>query len=84
MGLLIKEERLELGLQASQVREAWYGLLKGTLAKYTKKIYFEKGVLTVYTTSPICKHELLMTKNAVMEQMNTILASNLIKQIHIK
>jgi hypothetical protein len=84
MHLFVKEEHLEIGLQATKVREAWYSLMTGSLSKYTKNIHFEKGVLTIFTQSPIFKHELQLTKNAILEQLNIILSEKLIKQILIK
>lgn len=84
MHLFVKEEHLEIGLQATKVREAWYKLMTGSLSKYTQKIHFEKGILTVFTQSPLFKHELQLTKNAVMEQLNILLSEKLIKQIQIK
>lgn len=84
MHLFVKEEQLEIGLQATKVREAWYGLMTGSLSKYTRKIHFEKGILTIFTNSPLFKNELQMTRNAVMEQLNTKLSDKLIKQILIK
>ncbi len=84
MNLFVKEERLTVGLQAAKVREAWYNIMTGPLSKYTKKIYYDKGILTVYTHSPIFKNELILTRNAVVEQLNILLEEKLIKQIIIK
>jgi hypothetical protein len=84
ISIFTKASNLDKGLGMAKVREAWYSLMSGPLAKYTSKINFENGVLTVFSTSPIYKKELSMTKNALIEQLNSILKMETVKQLIIK
>lgn len=80
----ISEMRMERKLKEVDVVQSWESLLGKTIARYTRNIYFSKGILFVEITSPVVKNELMMMREEIRQRLNKKADEDMITKIVFK
>ncbi len=83
-GEFLKSEGLERGIERIRVFEAWDSAVGGRIADMTTEKYFKDGRLICKLDSSSAKSYLFAQRKTIIEKMNSILESTLIKEIIIK
>jgi len=79
-----KEQRLRKGLEKAGVKQLWTELWGENIARYTQKLVFNNGILTVYLNSSTLREELNRKKTSIIEQMNEKMGDKVIDKIVFK
>ncbi|HUH52159.1 MAG TPA: DUF721 domain-containing protein [Flavobacterium sp.] len=66
----IQKNKLEKGLDAVDVKQAWMNLMGAGVNNYTKEVTLKNGVLYVWLTSAVLREELLYGKQKIIKMMN--------------
>lgn len=66
----IQKNKLETGLDAVDVKQAWINLMGAGVNSYTKEVTLKNGVLYVWLTSAVLREELLYGKQKIIKMMN--------------
>lgn len=61
---------LKMKLAEHRAVKGWYELLGEGVAKYTRNVYFSRGVLHVQLSSSVLRAELLMNKERLIMRLN--------------
>lgn len=67
---VMKEEKLNKGLLEHRAIALWAEVLGPTVAKVTRQIYFQHGILYVHLQSSIIRNELQMLKGKIIARLN--------------
>ncbi len=78
---LLDTYRLNNGLNAVRVREAWAHCMQPAIIHRTVALYFTGGILTVKLNSAVVRHELQTEKAKLMQLLNEQLGSEVITDI---
>jgi len=88
IGVAIEEflvkNRLKEGVAKYQIAGIWQATVGSAIARYTKRTELNNKKLTVHTSSPIVRKELMMLKTEILEQINKKIGQDLVKSIEIK
>jgi len=79
--IIIKENKLDYGINSLDVREAWRNLLGPGIANYTLDIILKRDVLYVALSSPIVREELTYGKSKIIKMINEELRRDVIRDI---
>lgn len=66
----IQKNKLEKGLDAVDVKQAWINLMGAGVNNYTQEVTLKNGVLYVWLTSAVLREELLYGKQKIIKMMN--------------
>jgi len=80
----LEKNRLREGVAKCQIASIWRATVGSAIARYTKHTELVNRKLTVYTSSPIVRKELMMLKTEILEQINKKIGQNLVGEIEIK
>ena len=80
---LIKDNRLEYGLQKVEVKEIWHRIMGNTISKYTTSVELKAETLYVRLSSPVLSQELNYGKEKIIKNINDELGSDVVKKIII-
>jgi hypothetical protein len=80
----IKEMRFDRKLKEVDVVQSWQELLGKTIARYTRNIYFSKGILFVEISSPVVKNELIMIREEIRSRLNNQAGEEMVTRIVFK
>ena len=72
----LREKLLETELQ-----QKWEQVAGSTIARYTKRFYVKKKVLYLEVTVPVIKQEIAYSKTKLIENINTIIGRDFIKDL---
>ena len=78
---LLKKNNMKSRLDETTITQKWEEVVGKTMAKYTQKVYVNKGILYVEVTSSVARNELAMNRSILIEQLNEITGSETIKEI---
>lgn len=70
-------------LKEQEVISVWNRVMGPFILSRTSRIRYDKNCIYIQLTTPAVKNELMMTRTAIIEKLNTELGSELIKEIHI-
>jgi len=79
-----KERGLKKGLEKAGVKQLWKDLWGENISKYTQKLVFNNGILTVYLNSSTLREELNRKKEEIQRQMNEKMGEKIINKIIFK
>lgn len=79
--IIIKENKLDYGINALDVRAAWRNLLGPGIANYTLEVVLKRDVLYVALSSPIVREELTYGKSKIILMINEELGREVINEI---
>ena len=80
---VLKDTKLQGGLDGVQVKEAWSDVMGSGVMAYTHAIDFRKGVLTVKLNSSVLREELSYGVDKMIVMLNEKLQKPLIKKIRL-
>ena len=80
---VIKKDGIEDALYEQKIKKAWDKSVGKYGAKYTEKISFSKGKLTVNLSSALFKQELMYAKTEIITKINEVLGQELVTSIRI-
>ncbi len=81
---LLKESSLDHRYLVQSVIDEWPDIVGPLFAKYTTKIYENKGTLFVNISSAAAKNELMMAKTILIKTINEKVGAQVIKDIVIR
>lgn len=67
-----------------RAERGWYELLGEGVAKYTRNVYFSRGVLHVQLSSSVLRAELLMNKQGLIEKINEYAGTGVVRDIVLR
>lgn len=79
-----KQHGLEEKLLEERIAKLWVETVGGIIAKYTKVIKFENGILYLNTESSTWRTEIRLRSKELCNKINTKLGTNSVKEIKIK
>ena len=78
---LLAKNNMKSRLDETTITQKWEEVVGKTMAKYTRKVYVNKGVLYVEVTSSVARNELVMNRSMLIEKLNQTTGSETIKDI---
>ena len=80
----IRVMRFARKLKEVDVVQSWQELLGKTISRYTRNIYFSKGILFVEISSPVVKNELIMIREEIRSRLNKQAGEEIVTKIVFK
>ncbi len=77
----IQKNKLEKGLDAVDVKQAWVNLMGNGVNNYTKEVLLKNNVLYVWLTSSVLREELLFGKQKIIRMINEEIGKEVIKDL---
>lgn len=77
----IQKNKLEKGLDAVDVKQAWVNLMGNGVNNYTKEVLLKNNVLYVWLTSSVLREELLFGKQKIIRMINEDIGKEVIKDL---
>jgi len=77
----LRETKIEQKLKEVDMVGSWENILGKTIARYTRKIYFSKGILYVEITSSVVKNELVMMREEIRRKLNEQAGEEMVEKI---
>lgn len=84
INLLLQRSKWKPKVMELRVREDWEVIVGKTIAKYTRNLHLNDGVLTIYTDVGPLKQELLLGREQLIQRINEHLGEHYITGIVIK
>lgn len=81
--LTTRNKALGEGLTARRIEESWMDLFGSTGRRYTVRLLFRRGVLSVEVSNDAWKNELLLSRSSLRERLNDRLGTATICDIRI-
>ena len=81
---ILRENHLDIGLDAARARAAWKEAMGEAVDKCTMALHFDKGTLQVKLSSAVLRNELFMNRRVLIERLNTHIGRPVIKNIYFK
>ncbi len=77
----IVTNKLEKGIDAVMVKEAWEKIMGNGVNSYTQEIVYKNNTLYVYLTSSVLREELSMGKEKIVKLLNEELGKEVIQHV---
>ena len=71
------------GYHATNMELVWREQMGSVISNYTKKVFFNNGILKIYLTSSPLKKELLMGRDKIIKLMNDAVGSEIVTEVEI-
>jgi hypothetical protein len=81
---IIKDNRLQGGMDQISVKEAWRSLMGNGVNSYTKNVVLKGTILYVELSSAVLREELSFGKTKIITMLNEELRRDLIKEIILR
>ena len=81
---ILRENHLDIGLDAARARAAWKEAMGEAVDKCTLSLHFDKGTLQVRLSSAVLRNELFMNRRTLIDRLNTHIGRPVIKNIYFK
>ena len=81
---IIKENKLQGGIDEISVKDAWKAMMGNGVNSYTKSVVLKNSTLYVELTSAVLREELSYGKNKIIEMINEELRRDVIKDVVLK
>lgn len=78
---IIKQNKLNSGLDKIDVKQAWITLMGNGVAAYTEAIELKKETLYVKLSSSVLREELMYGREKIVKMINEELGKEIIKKI---
>lgn len=82
--ILDSNSDLKTKLAEHRVVKGWHELLGEGVSKYTRNIYYSRGVLFVQLASSVLRAELQMNKKVLIERLNEYAGTSVIRDIVLR
>jgi predicted nucleic acid-binding Zn ribbon protein len=80
----IQKNKLEKGLDAVDVKQAWINLMGAGVNNYTQEVTLKNGVLYVWLTSAVLREELLYGKQKIIKMMNEEVGKTVVNDLILR
>lgn len=80
----LDRSRLNSGVKALQLTDAWEKLMGKTIARYTDKIEVVNRTLFIHTNIAPLKQELMYQREKIIERVNEAMGANTINEVVIR
>lgn len=84
INLLLEKSKWKPKVTELRLRNEWETIVGKTISKYTRNLYLNDKVLTIYTDVAPLKQELLLGKEQLIARINEHLGERAITEIIIK
>lgn len=81
---IIKDNKLQPGMNQISVKEAWQSLMGNGVNSYTKSVALKGTILYVELSSAVLREELSFGKSKIIAMLNEELRRDLIKEIVLR
>lgn len=81
---IIKDNRLQPGMDQISVKEAWQALMGNGVNSYTKSVVLKGTILYVELSSAVLREELSFGKSKIIAMLNEELRRDLIKEVVLR
>ena len=81
---IIKENRLQGGIDEVSVKEAWISLMGNGVNSYTKSVLLKNSTLYVELTSAVLRQELSFGKDKIIAMINEELRRDIVKEVVLR
>jgi predicted nucleic acid-binding Zn ribbon protein len=81
IGQFLKENKLEKQLHEKRLMDAWPRVLGENIKQYTTQLNVRNRVLYVKLSSSVLRHELFLTKEQIVQSLNTAVGALVIDDI---
>ena len=80
----LEKNRLKEGVTQCQIAGIWRETVGNVIAKYTRRTELINNKLTVYTSSPTVRKELMMLKTEILEQINKKIGKKMVREVEVR
>lgn len=80
----LDESRINSGIRAIQVEDAWEQIMGKTIARYTDKLRIINDTLFITTQVAPLKQELIFQKDTIIQRVNEALGKKVISKIVVQ
>jgi hypothetical protein len=84
LNLIIKDNRLQSGMDQISVKEAWQSLMGNGVNSYTKSVVLKGTILYVELSSSVLREELSFGKSKIIAMLNEELRRDIIKEVVLR
>lgn len=81
---IIKDNKLQSGMDQISVKEAWQALMGNGVNSYTKNVVLKGSTLYVELTSAVLRQELSFGKDKIMAMLNEELRRDIVKEVVLR
>lgn len=81
---IIKENKLQGGIDEISVKDAWKSMMGNGVNSYTKSVVLKNSTLYVELTSAVLREELSYGKKKIIEMINEELRRDVIKDVVLR
>lgn len=84
LSLLLEKSNWKPKVVEVRMREEWEAITSRTVAKYTRDIKLQNGVLTIYTDVAPLKQELVLGKEQLIQNINEYFKEKVVNEVIVK
>ncbi|OJW82219.1 MAG: hypothetical protein BGO69_16640 [Bacteroidetes bacterium 46-16] len=84
LNLLLERSKWKPKVTELRMREEWEAITSKTIAKYTRDVKLQNGVLTIYTDVAPLKQELFFGKEQLIRNINEYFKEMVVNDIVVK
>ena len=81
---IIKDNKLQAGMDQISVKEAWKSLMGNGVNSYTKNLVLKGTVLYVELSSAVLREELSFGKDKIVAMLNEELRRDIVKEVVLR
>jgi len=81
---IMKSNNWKSRMDAIRLKSEWETIMGKTIAKYTKEVHLQNGILTIFSDVAPLKQELYVGRQQIIQNINDYFNENLIKEVRIK
>ena len=81
---IIKDNKLQAGMDQISVKEAWKSLMGNGVNSYTKNLVLKGTVLYVELSSAVLREELSFGKDKIIAMLNEELRRDIVKEVVLR
>lgn len=81
---IIKDNKLQAGMDQISVKEAWKSLMGNGVNSYTKNVVLKGTVLYVELSSAVLREELSFGKDKIVAMLNEELRRDIVKEVVLR
>jgi predicted nucleic acid-binding Zn ribbon protein len=84
LNLLLERSKWKPKVTELRLRQEWEEIVGKTISRYTRNMYLNDGVLTIYTDIAGLKQELFYGKQQLIDRINDHLQEKAVREIIVK
>lgn len=81
---LMKSNNWKSRMDVIRLKAEWETIMGKTIAKYTKEVRLQNGVLTIFSDVAALKQELYVGRQQIMDNINEFFRDKMVKEVIIK